>query len=81
MICATPVEYENLKIPISASFGISSATPPTDINVATKHADEALYRAKEGGRNRVVVYREDHMSLIGSISIQGDRSDATLAAE
>jgi diguanylate cyclase (GGDEF)-like protein len=70
MICASPVEYENLKIPISASFGISSASPPTDMNVATQHADEALYRAKEGGRNRVVVFRDDHMSLI-SKSIEG----------
>jgi diguanylate cyclase (GGDEF)-like protein len=68
-ICAAPVEYENLRIPISASFGISSATPPTDINEATKHADEALYRAKEGGRNRVVVHREDHMSLFGITTV------------
>jgi diguanylate cyclase (GGDEF)-like protein len=74
MICAAPVEYEDLKIPISASFGISSATPPTDINIATKHADEALYRAKEGGRNRVVVFRDDHMSLI-SKSIQEEAGE------
>jgi diguanylate cyclase (GGDEF)-like protein len=71
-ICKSPIEFEGRQIPVSASFGIASITlqAPSDIQSATKRADEALYQAKEGGRNRVVVYREDHTS-IGGHSILG----------
>ena len=55
-ICGEPVEFEDKRIPISASFGIAYAAPANDIDEATKYADKALYAAKEGGRNRVVFY-------------------------
>jgi diguanylate cyclase (GGDEF)-like protein len=55
-VCKAPVEFEGKEIPISASFGIAYAAPINDMGTATKYADEALYRAKEGGRNRVVFY-------------------------
>jgi diguanylate cyclase (GGDEF)-like protein len=55
-VSRTPVEFEGRQIPISASFGIAYAAPVNDMHMATQHADEALYRAKEGGRNRVVFY-------------------------
>jgi diguanylate cyclase (GGDEF)-like protein len=55
-VSRTPVEFEGRQIPISASFGIAYAAPINDMHMATQHADEALYRAKEGGRNRVVFY-------------------------
>ena len=55
-ICKEPIEYEGMKIPVTASFGISYAAPYNDISAATKYADEALYRAKESGRNRAVFY-------------------------
>ncbi|EKA30352.1 hypothetical protein, partial [Pseudomonas aeruginosa] len=34
-------------------------TPDLDIKSMAKQADEALYRAKHGGRNRIEVYRPD----------------------
>ena len=55
-ICKTPVEYEGKDISISASFGIAYAAPYNDINTATRFADDALYQAKETGRNKVVFY-------------------------
>jgi diguanylate cyclase (GGDEF)-like protein len=57
-ICREPIDFEGVKIPVSASFGIAYAAPHNDISTATKYADEALYRAKESGRNRAVFYGE-----------------------
>ncbi|MCL1829036.1 MAG: GGDEF domain-containing protein [Oscillospiraceae bacterium] len=61
-ICKTPVDFEKIKIPISASFGISYAAPMFDLPTATKHADKALYTAKETGRNKVVFSEADNKS-------------------
>ena len=55
-ICGAPVEFEGAMIPISASFGVAYVSPEADIMAATKRADEALYQAKETGRNRIVFY-------------------------
>ena len=52
----TPVNFENKEIPITASFGIACAAPSNDLNSATKYADDALYKAKETGRNKVVFW-------------------------
>lgn len=40
---------------ITASFGVAELTPNDDIGDAIKRADEALYVAKDSGRDRVVV--------------------------
>ncbi len=60
-ICATPVFSEELAIPISASFGVHcleesmfASSPEQALTRCLKIADEALYRAKEQGRNCVV---------------------------
>ena len=42
-------------IAITASFGVAELTPHDDIGDAIKRADEALYAAKNTGRDRVVV--------------------------
>jgi two-component system, cell cycle response regulator len=54
LIAATPMRLDQLDVAVTASIGCAAAT---DGNVDTllSRADVAMYRAKEGGRNRVVV--------------------------
>ena len=54
IICGTPVEYNGMSISVAASFGIAHAAPTKDLTAAINAADEALYRAKNEGRNRIV---------------------------
>lgn len=56
-IAATPVMLPSgVALPVTASLGVDFWQPgEEDVQAALKRADEALYRAKEGGRNCVVV--------------------------
>ena len=38
---------------VTASFGIAAFEPQDDVNSLLKRADDALYRAKDKGRNRI----------------------------
>ncbi|MEZ5511815.1 MAG: diguanylate cyclase [Gammaproteobacteria bacterium] len=51
------VQWETTLIPLTTSIGLCSAIPDelTGIEQYTAAADQALYEAKESGRNRVVV--------------------------
>jgi diguanylate cyclase (GGDEF)-like protein len=51
-----PVHFEGTNIPVTSSFGIAQAAPDNTFEEALKLADEALYKAKENGRNRVELY-------------------------
>jgi len=50
-----PVGHDLLRIPVTASFGVgaSGTRPSGDAQMLIRLADEALYRAKEKGRNCV----------------------------
>jgi len=55
-ILAEPVFYEGQWIPVSASLGVSMlSSQSSELNVCIQHADDALYRAKAAGRNRVEI--------------------------
>ena len=53
---ATPCIYNNMiKIPITVSIGIAGSFPDCTVESLIDKADKALYRAKESGRNCVVL--------------------------
>ena len=49
---------EEREVNITASFGITQMVIDTPIEGGIARADEAMYAAKQGGRDRVVVYEE-----------------------
>jgi diguanylate cyclase (GGDEF)-like protein len=50
---AASVVYDGKRIAVTVSIGIASGAPKTALNSLIARADEALYRAKGNGRNRV----------------------------
>jgi diguanylate cyclase (GGDEF)-like protein/PAS domain S-box-containing protein len=51
--------HANRVIPFTVSVGVTTSAPgEQDVETIIKRADEALYKAKESGRNRVVVYQK-----------------------
>ena len=56
-LCEKVFDFGEVSLPVSASFGIAHVED-CDIEKAIKRADDALYKAKRTGRNRVVLYSE-----------------------
>ena len=54
-ISESPFQAEGVEIPVTTSFGVAWFTPEAlpDVKQAVKEADELLYVAKNGGRNKV----------------------------
>jgi diguanylate cyclase (GGDEF)-like protein len=55
----TPVHWNNVEVPVTASFGLTGALPgELDVKAIIGRADGALYRAKQTGRNRICTAEE-----------------------
>ena len=55
--------FDELEIKITVSVGASCAKNYSSLENAIKQADDALYKAKEAGRNRVVLFFQDGQYL------------------
>ncbi len=55
-ICEVPFRVDGGEITVSASFGVAKVFPETGLDIAIKQADEALYLAKQAGRNATRMY-------------------------
>ncbi len=56
-IATTPIDYGNLSIEITSSFGVALYRPNEGVDDVLKRADLALYKSKNAGRNRVSAER------------------------
>ena len=54
-ICGTPLSISGTMIPASVSVGVAEWRPGMTFDDALLTADRALYEAKAGGRNRIVI--------------------------
>lgn len=52
-IAECPFNFNQQRIPITASFGIATFHEGDEIETCFERADKALYKAKESGRNRI----------------------------
>jgi len=54
------IDFESTVIPITSSIGVAavSSADESDVEAAIAFADQALYTAKNEGRNKVVIFKE-----------------------
>ena len=82
-----PVAIDGLEVRVTASLGVSIwPDHASDADTLMKHADLAMYRAKEGGRNAVGVYTPELSARLGErftleTALRGalERGELTLA--
>jgi diguanylate cyclase (GGDEF)-like protein len=53
-VSASRIEYEGANIQLNVSAGVAELIPGESIDSLLNRADQALYRAKTSGKNRVV---------------------------
>jgi diguanylate cyclase (GGDEF)-like protein len=65
-IGANPVQHEDRQFFVTVSIGVASVVRGEEaVDAALERADQALYRAKSGGRNKVEVFEAGAASSAG----------------
>ena len=66
-IATTPLRTDDLVVPMTVSVGVAAYSPhDKDWEAILRRADEALYRAKVHGRNRVDVHSREMTASVGT---------------
>jgi len=58
MVSSSPITWDHNKIDLSVSVGVGQYGGDCSPGDVTKATDEAMYEAKQGGKNRVVVFEQ-----------------------
>lgn len=61
---------DNQEVRFTVSIGVSSSEISDNVDTLVKTADEALYRAKQNGRNRVEVFTKDDLKAFEKQGVQ-----------
>jgi diguanylate cyclase (GGDEF)-like protein/PAS domain S-box-containing protein len=78
----TPLEAGGRQIVMTASIGLVFADDHGDAESLIRDADAALFRAKDAGRNRIVVFDDDiRGAALARIEIEADLRDALSCGE
>jgi diguanylate cyclase (GGDEF)-like protein/PAS domain S-box-containing protein len=59
LLLREPFDLSGREVTVSASIGIARARPGDDASTMLRNADAAMYRAKQGGRARSVLFDDD----------------------
>lgn len=60
VVAGSQVTVRGERVPVTVSAGVAIAKGAPDLSGLFHHADEALYRAKAAGRDRVVAFSAEH---------------------
>ena len=58
MVSASPITWDHNKIDLSVSVGVGQYGGDCAPGDVTRTTDEAMYKAKQGGKNRVIAFEQ-----------------------
>ncbi|GAA4502103.1 GGDEF domain-containing protein [Gluconacetobacter tumulicola] len=59
-VAGTIISFDQHQIPVTCSIGVALSTEADSAETLIHRADQALYRAKQSGRNRVEISHRPH---------------------
>ncbi len=69
LVATTPLVHNGMVIACTVSVGIAVVAHPSEVSQLFRYADQALYQAKDQGRNQVVLYEACHWIATDSVVV------------